>query len=105
MDHRDVANFWNGNADAWTELVRAGFDIDRDGLSAPAFLEMLPDVCACIGLEMGCGEGHNTRPLAMRGARMTGDDTAEKFVEHARGRHFQSPALPANAERVDQPAD
>ena len=37
MDHAEVGRFWDGNAEAWTELVRAGFDHYRDGLNTPAF--------------------------------------------------------------------
>jgi SAM-dependent methyltransferase len=36
------------------------------------------------GLDIGCGEGHNTRLLARRGARVTGIDIAEVFIAHAR---------------------
>jgi hypothetical protein len=44
MDHEEVGRYWDENADAWTELVRAGYDHYRDGLNTPAFLEMLPEV-------------------------------------------------------------
>lgn len=84
MDHEEVGRFWEENAEAWTELVRAGYDHYRDGLNTPAFMEMLPDVRGLSGLDIGCGEGHNTRLLAARGARMTGIDISETFVRHAR---------------------
>lgn len=84
MDHNEVGRCWNGNAEAWTALVRGGYDIYRDHLNTPAFLEMLPDVRRLRGLDIGCGEGHNTRLLARRGARMTGVDIAETFIAHAR---------------------
>ena len=83
VDHREVGKFWNANAHAWTQLVRAGFDIYRDGLNTPAFLSLLPDVQGQRGLDIGCGEGHNTRLLAKRGARMIGVDIAPKFIEYA----------------------
>ncbi len=83
VDHREVGKFWNANAHAWTQLVRAGFDIYRDGLNTPAFLRLLPDVQGQRGLDIGCGEGHNTRLLAKRGARMIGVDIAPKFIEYA----------------------
>ena len=44
MDHEDVGRLWNGNAEAWTTLSRAGHDVYRDAFNTPAFLEMLPDV-------------------------------------------------------------
>jgi len=44
MDHREVGRYWNENADNWTALARAGFDVYRDLLNTPAFFELLPDV-------------------------------------------------------------
>ena len=84
MDHESVGSYWDENAEAWAELARAGFDHYRDGLNTPAFLAMLPEVDGLMGLDLGCGEGHNTRLLAARGARMTGIDISPAFVRHAR---------------------
>ena len=72
MDHREVGRYWNDNAEAWTELARAGCDVYRDYLNTPAFLAMLPDVRGLSGVDIGCGEGHNTRLIAQRGARLVG---------------------------------
>lgn len=84
MDAREVATFWEANAEAWTHQVRAGHDVYRDALNTPAFLAMLPPVSGQAGLDIGCGEGANTRQLAGRGARMTGVDIAPTFIRHAR---------------------
>lgn len=84
MDAQEVGQYWNANADAWTQLARAGFDVYRDHLNTPAFLEMLPDIQGLRGLDIGCGEGSNTRQLAQRGAEMTGIDISERFIHHAR---------------------
>ena len=84
MDHGEVGRYWDGNAEVWTEMVRAGYDHYRDGLNTPAFFEMLPKVEGLSGLDVGCGEGYNTRLLAKRGALMTGIDISERFVQHAR---------------------
>ena len=84
MDHENVGRYWDENAEAWTELVRAGYDHYRDGLNTPAFLGMLPEIDGLAGLDVGCGEGHNTRLLAERGARMTGVDISATLVSHAR---------------------
>ena len=91
MDHEEVGRHWDANAEAWTRLTRAGYDIYRDGLNTPAFLEMLPEVGGLSGLDVGCGEGHNTRLVAERGARMTGIDISENFVRHAREEERREP--------------
>src|SRR5215475_13729042 len=91
MDHEEVGRYWNSNADAWTELSRAGFDVYRDYLNTPAFLTMLPDVEGLAGMDIGCGEGHNTRLLAERGARLSAIDIAEVFIAHARLTEQQAP--------------
>ena len=83
MDHREVGEYWDRNADAWTQLSRAGYDIYRDFLNTPAFLDMLPEVRGLSGLDIGCGEGHNTRLVAHRGARMSAMDVSEVFIRHA----------------------
>jgi ubiquinone/menaquinone biosynthesis C-methylase UbiE len=83
MDHREVGTYWDENADSWTKLVRMGFDIYRDYVTAPAFLSMLPNINGMIGLDIGCGEGHNTRVLASRGAKLFGIDISEKFINYA----------------------
>lgn len=83
MDHREVRRYWESNAPAWTALSRQGWDVYRDVLNTPAFLSLLPEIGGLAGLDIGCGEGHNTRLLAARGGRMTGIDLARPFVESA----------------------
>ena len=72
------------DAEAWTRLARAEYDVYRDGLNAPSIFELLPDVGGLTGLDVGCGEGHNTRLLAGRGARVTGIDVASFLHVRAR---------------------
>lgn len=91
MDHEEVGRYWDENAEAWTELVRAGYDHYRDDLNTPAFLTMLPGVDGLSGLDVGCGEGHNTRMVAGRGARMVGIDVSGNFVRHAREAEEREP--------------
>ena len=81
MDHKEVGHYWDANASAWTRLARSGFDIYRDYLNTPAFFNKLPEVKSLQGLDIGCGEGHNTRLLAKRGARMKAVDISEIFIE------------------------
>ncbi len=71
MDHRDVGRQWIKNASAWTAMGRRGYDDYRDSFNTPAFLEMLPEVSGLTGLDIGCGEGHNTRLLVEQGAKMS----------------------------------
>jgi SAM-dependent methyltransferase len=91
LDDRDVGRLWNENAEVWTRLARAGYDVYRDVLNTPAFLAMLPDVVGLYGLDLGCGEGHNTRLIAKRGARLVAVDIAEVFVKHAREEEEREP--------------
>lgn len=83
MKPSKVAEYWEANADTWTRQVRAGYDVYRDALNTPAFLAMLPPVDGLSGLDVGCGEGANTRQLARLGARMCAVDIAPTFVRHA----------------------
>lgn len=84
MNHKEAGSLWNESAEAWTTLARAGYDVYRDYLNTPAFFAMLPDIERLNGLDIGCGEGYNTRMLAQRGARMTAIDISEVFIKHAR---------------------
>ena len=105
MDDIEVGRYWDGNAEAWTALSRAGYDQSRDFFNTPQFLAILPDVAGLAGLDIGCGEGNNTRLLARRGAKMTAIDIAERFLDYARQaerdgplgidyRHASAQALP-----------
>jgi SAM-dependent methyltransferase len=80
VDLPDTRGVWDANAPVWIELSRAGFDVYRDLVNTPAFLEMLPAVEGSLGLDLGCGEGHNTRLVAQRGADVVGLDISRPFV-------------------------
>lgn len=80
MNHREAGRYWDRNAAAWTQLARQGYDVYRDVVNTPAFLDLLPDVAGKHGLDVGCGDGHNTRLIASRAASMTGVDVSPKFV-------------------------
>jgi ubiquinone/menaquinone biosynthesis C-methylase UbiE len=88
MDHKEVGQYWNKNAPKWTKMAREGKDFYRDHFNTPAFLEILPDVSGLRGLDIGCGEGYNTRKLVELGARMTAIDISEVFIQAAH--NFQS---------------
>ncbi|MBA3856998.1 MAG: SAM-dependent methyltransferase [Cyanobacteria bacterium PR.3.49] len=83
MKVEEVADYWQKNATAWTTMARGGYDVCRNHLNTPAFLGMLPDVSGLTGLDVGCGEGFNTRLVAERGAHMTGIDICRNFIAFA----------------------
>ena len=91
MEHNETGRYWNQNAEAWTILSRQGYDVYRDRLNTPAFLSMLPYVTGRQGLDIGCGEGHNTCLLAQRGAHMTGVDIAPVFLRYAQAARREEP--------------
>jgi ubiquinone/menaquinone biosynthesis C-methylase UbiE len=91
MDHEEAGKYWNDNAEVWTRLARGGYDVYRDHLNTPAFLSMLPDVRGLSGLDIGCGEGHNTRLVAGRGARVSAIDISETFIQYAKQEEDRAP--------------
>lgn len=91
MKEQDVKRYWEDNAEAWTFLSRKGCDVYRDRVNTPAFMKMLGEVEGIRGLDIGCGEGHNTRKIAEQGALMTGIDLSEKFIYHAQEKEFEKP--------------
>lgn len=112
MNDHEVGEYWNRNAPAWTALARAGYDVYRDLLNTPAFFAWLPPVTGLAGLDIGCGEGYNTRLLARQGAHLTALDIAPAFVAAAQqaeaaeplGIHYlagSAAALPFAAESFD----
>ncbi|MBV9102137.1 MAG: class I SAM-dependent methyltransferase [Candidatus Eremiobacteraeota bacterium] len=91
MNDEHVAAHWEANAPAWTALARAGYDVWRDVVNTPAFLELLPPVNGLAGIDIGCGEGANTRTIARLGARMTGIDISPTFIAHATAEEQREP--------------
>ena len=89
--HSAVGELWNTNAEAWTTLTRLGYDKYRDHINTPAFMGILPDVTGLRGLDVGCGEGHNTRIVAQRGARLAALDIAGRFIRYAQEQEAQEP--------------
>jgi SAM-dependent methyltransferase len=83
VDRRSTRQQWEANAQAWIELSRAGFDVYRDLVNTPAFFELLPPTAGLVGLDIGCGEGHNTHLLATFGAAVFAVDVSRSFVEAA----------------------
>lgn len=91
MNHKKVGEMWNENAEVWTKLSRMGYDVYRNYINTPAFLKMLPNVSDLNGLDIGCGEGYNTRMVAKKGAKMIAVDISETFIKHAIEKEKEEP--------------
>ena len=91
MEPAEAARYWEKNAETWTRHARAGYDIYRDKLNTPAFLDLLPPVAGLAGLDIGCGEGENTRRLTRLGAQMRAVDIAPTFIRHALASELAEP--------------
>lgn len=79
-----AGKIWEKQSEKWTILARAGYDIFRDYVNTPGFFSTLPHVKGLRCLDVGCGEGHNTRLLAKKGAKVIGLDISPNFIKHAR---------------------
>lgn len=91
MDDKTVGEFWDENAEAWTMLSRMGANVYRDQFNSPAFLSILPEIKGLAGLDIGCGEGTDTRSLARLGAKMAGIDISKNFIRYAREAEEEEP--------------
>ena len=83
LDDSVVASHWDENAEQWHKDVNAGVDIYREFFTWPAFEAFIGDVSGKHILDMGCGEGNNTRKLARAGAHMSGLDVSAKMLAFA----------------------
>ncbi len=91
MDDKEVGKYWDENAENWIKLARLGYDKCRDLINSPAFFKMLPDIANLDGLDIGCGEGYNTRIAAKKGAKLTAIDISEVFIASAKESEKQEP--------------
>ncbi|MHA2290446.1 MAG: class I SAM-dependent methyltransferase [Promethearchaeota archaeon] len=91
MDDKEVGKYWDENAENWIKLARLGYDRCRDLLNSPAFFKMLPDIKELKGLDIGCGEGYNTRIAARKGAIINAIDISEVFIASAQESEIQEP--------------
>lgn len=70
MDDKEVGKYWNENAKNWIKLAKLGYDRCRDLINSPAFFKMLPDINDLKGIDIGCGEGYNTRICSKKRCRV-----------------------------------
>ena len=91
IDEDEVREAWDRNALLWADRVRAGMDLYREVFNNPSFLAALPDFAGREVIDLGCGEGTNTRLIARRGARMTGIDLSTQMIAAARAGEQREP--------------
>ncbi|WP_421708470.1 class I SAM-dependent methyltransferase [Algihabitans sp.] len=91
IDETEVSKAWDENATAWVEQVRAGRDLYREAYNNPSFLAFLPELTGQSVLDLGCGEGRNTRLFARQGATMTGIDISTRMIDAARAAEAKEP--------------
>ncbi|TCL62701.1 methyltransferase domain-containing protein [Rhizobium sp. BK251] len=91
IDEAMVAAAWDRNADQWANDVQAGFDVYRTLYTLPSFLSFMPDIKGKSVIDLGCGEGSNTRCFAELGARMTGVDLSRRLIAEARQKEAERP--------------
>jgi len=91
LNNKEVSARWDAAAQVWAETVRSGGDIYREAVNNPAMFGMLGPVKGKRILDLGCGEGYNTRLLAERGAEVVGIDVSQELIELARVKEKEEP--------------
>ena len=84
FSEKEVAGYWDKNAESWAKQVWKGWDAYREHLNNPAFLKFIGNLKGKKVLDAGCGEGYNTRIFSRRGALMVGIDISKKMIAFAR---------------------
>jgi SAM-dependent methyltransferase len=87
----EVAQAWDQNSDLWVRHVRAGWDKLRETFNNPMFFAFAPELDGREIIDLGCGEGRNTREIARRGARVTGIDVSHKMIAAAQAMEASEP--------------
>lgn len=91
LSEGDVAAAWDRNADRWADCVQSGYDMYRELYTFPAFRAFMPEIAGASVIDLGCGEGSNTRRFAELGGRMTGIDISEALIGRARAAEAREP--------------
>ena len=82
---------WEQNAKVWSMLVRDKQDKYRELLNNPAFIEFIGNINGKKTLDLGCGEGYNTRIFAKLGAKLTGIDISSEMIAQAISKERDEP--------------
>jgi SAM-dependent methyltransferase len=91
LNEAAVAAAWDRNAALWAKEVRSGFDLYREHYTLPAFLDFMPSIAGKQVIDLGCGEGTNTRRFARLGGAMTGIDLSPEMIKRARQTEEEEP--------------
>jgi len=83
MKRKSVRNYWDDAAEAWADFVRTGKDYSRDEVNNPAMFRMMGNIRGKRILDLGCGEGYNSRIMARKGAKVMGIDFSKKMIDFA----------------------
>lgn len=83
MRKDSVQKQWDTAAETWADFVRTRKDYFRDEMNNPAMLELLGDIRGKRILDLGCGEGDNSRIMVRKGAKVTGVDFSKKMIDFA----------------------
>lgn len=70
MKKNSLAQQWDDAAETWVDFVRTHKDYDREDLNNPAIFEMLCDIRGKRILDLGCGEGYNSRIMAKKAQKL-----------------------------------
>lgn len=79
----EIKECWDSAAEAWAEFVRTGKDTSREYMNNPGAFHLLGNIKGKTLLDIGCGEGYNTRLLAKKGATVTGVDFSDVMIKLA----------------------
>lgn len=86
-----VRTEWNSNADRWAARYDDDGDRNRRHLSDPVLFDVLGDPAGLRVLDAGSGNGYLARKLARRGAKVSGVEISDRFVEIARSAEAMDP--------------
>ena len=81
---RQLEQSWVENAAAWTDAVRQGRIASRKAGTDAAIRDAILSLPRCRLLDLGCGEGWLARSVSTHGYEVTGLDSSEALVAHAR---------------------
>ena len=89
--NRGTVDAYSGLSDEFYDQLGDDGGFQRRTLLNPAIFRLLGDVDGRKMLDAGCGHGYLSRLLARRGAEVTGVESADVPLDHARRREEEEP--------------